>query len=301
MHSRWFQLGVLAVWLAAMSWLVVTKLLPRGGRLANDQRAELPSRDQRERRVCWRIYWSEREVGRAENTSRRLDGGRAELQSVIELRKAPVGELASKLLGSWAKGLGETTTLSMRITNRLQFDEREQLASAAMNVGSLRGPPWLRITGNAQDGQFRFAVWLGESNRSQGGDEQAEQEPLYRGDVPLGKETLSLSSLTPRTRYRGLRVGQAWRTPVMQPLPGGGSIRYVEAQVVDRQFIQHDGETVSVLRIVERSEARANVTAARGVRATTWVDDQGNVLRREFEVAGLRLRFERLPAAKCNK
>lgn len=274
MGNRIFQAVVLLLWGAAMSWLMVAKILPpffqgepphvgTSGRLAP---------------VAWKIGLQGRECGVAVSQAVPGASDTLELHSRVRLDNIPLPEDAPQWMLSLLKNLGE---MRLDLRNQATFDSLGSLATFQTRVQVNDVSSVVKMTGRVRDGTLQLKM--------QTGDYTSQSEHPWREDSMLGGQ------LSPEAKLLNVYVGRRWREEVFSPFGAPGSpAELIEAKVEEEEKLLHRGELVRVKRIVYRSLAPAGVSAKDRMRATVWVRDDGVVLRQDSYFMNVCLRFDRL-------
>jgi hypothetical protein len=296
MLGRLYQLLVVLLWLASMTWLVVEKVLPPllGG-TPPDYNAVLAARGQAP--DCWRIVWKEQTIGFAASRVIEPAGADREIRSVVQFEKLPLEELLAELLGVFAKltapllGGHSNYRIDALLATRLLFDDQRRLKEfrTRLDVGEMASLLSIRGTVTSEQ-KLEVEARLGTGASGSGPAGQ-----VLRQRIDLPPQALVDDAWTPRSQLGNLRVGQAWTVPVYRPFPPNSPISIIEAKVERHDVIVWDGRDVETLLIVYRADAGSGIRASREPVGQAWVRGDGTVLRQEVALSGLRLRFERLP------
>lgn len=273
MPPRFLSLTILAFWLATMGWLVYRDLWPwvQPGDpppytidLADEARQfGLPTR--------WGVY-------RLTDKEERL--GR--LRTWVEYRASD-----------------DTFALHSEM-------ERVRLA-LSFEIGRLASFYRVDREGRLQELQAHFTVSLGGREVTQGSLEGQVHEQQFHATgrvgphefplqpVPVSASGSMLNPLHPVNRIAGLRPGQAWRMPLIDPLtdalaatlPVGAAPTYLDARVLTQtEELPWSGRAVTCL-VVEYHHGSERV-------ARTWCRaGDGLVLRQEASLKGELLRLQR--------
>lgn len=306
MSGRWFNVAVLVFWLAAMSWLVVAKILPP--LIVGDPpsyRTILEAADGPRGGVTgWDILLDGRPLGWAVTQTERRVEGVSELRSRVRLFRLPLAELAPawfspamKLLG----GGGDASEFDMGLDS-----------SAMVEIGPLGRPVGVRSfthLGPAgerlPDEQWLSQAFLKITLRGVIEGDQM-QLTLQTGDIVqksnlyFPSEGLLADALAPQSRLPGLRVGQRWTVPVSNPFSSAtGKLDVLVAEVVRSEPILWDDRLLSTLVVEYRPDPSGQLSNNQQPTGHAWVDKSGRVLKQEAHLGAARLTFVRLPPSRA--
>ena len=154
---------------------------------------------------------------------------------------------------------------TVRIRSSTEFDDAGELARFVLDVYGLPLTT-VHVDGERLGRDFPCKLQIGPLKREIRLDPSASRM--------IGE------SFRPFAVLPELRVGQAWRMQMLDPLSmiqgGGVNFTALVVRVVGRETISHQGETVACFRVETFPK-----------NATAWVDHEGNVLVQEVEMAGL--------------
>jgi hypothetical protein len=289
MTSRLTTLAIVLFWLLSMTWLVATKVVP-----ALQQGTPPDLRDEFARQqaappppVAWNLYWNDQAIGYTVSQAFSDQDEPAEFRSVMQLEQIPVNEVAREFLGS----LSLLTTsifgkdnarIDLTVATRLRLDWQSELDGfeSAVRMPDLDEP--LIVRGNRTDeGRLRLSLHTG------GTTIEVPQ------DFALPPKSRYAEALNPRSRMLGLKLGQRWTTPVVNPLlPSNQTVRLVESHVESRETIIWQQQPLQTHLIVYRYDSGSGA-ASRAAVGKAWVADDGLVVRQELPIGNATIRFER--------
>ncbi len=279
MSNRWFNLGVIGLWLGSMSWLFVAKILPPlliGQPPSYQNLLATPDRN-----VAWRILWNGREVGTASSSSRRKEDGLGELTSTVHLTELPLLKMTPPWLAPLVGDLDALAELDVHAESRIDVDPLGQLLGmeSTLKLGAMAEEVHMR--GWIEGGLLNLQVSYGEF--------------AHTTSTSLPQTSLVSDALSPQGWLPNLRVGQNWTAPIYSPFrPRSKAVEILEAAVEREEWIVWQGRTVACLVVVYRSDAGAGGSGDR-TRGKVWVRRDGLVLRQEVDLLGSQLVFERVP------
>lgn len=296
MPSLRTQLIVVVFWLAASSWLVVTKLLPVMGHssmpdthITGEGVTEVPTE------ICWRIRLNGEEIGAATTVTSATSSG-AEVDSWIQLRRLPIKEVMKNLLGGLASMLKagavplEDLTIGTSVRTKMQFDPGGRFTAfdsviSMDDVGQLA-----KIRGVAEAGQLRVTVDAGSGLQ---GDTTAGAPRLFDADLPLSTDALVADGLSPQPRLASLHVGQHWTFRAYRPFPPHRPVRLVRATVERRELLMWESDIETVFVVSFQDADNDGPTASSSAFSRLWVRDDGTVLKQSMSLGDLQIEFHR--------
>jgi hypothetical protein len=292
MHSRWYNLAVVLLWLSTMSWLIGRKLMPALWVGDPPDSATILAATQAEPLVGWTLLLDDRPVGWALNLVNMVPQGLTELHSRVHFSELPF----SRSVPSWFRQLlGPAIqvpgTLQVEFDSTLVFDAFGHLSrfnSAARFLPSAPNDAVVRLQGTIDGARLALTIRAG----------------AVTDDVSLtisGKTLLS-DAMSPQTRLPGLREGQSWTMEVYSPLhppSPENPLEILHARVERKESISWNGGTVPTWLVVYRSDsAAATHTDAKPV-ARLWVRADGTVLKQEVGLFRSEMTFVRLSSAQA--
>jgi hypothetical protein len=291
-----YHLLVFVLWLTAMSWLVVEKVLPPVlGGSPPDYDSVLT--DATPEPVCWRIRWNDETLGSVASQVVEHPDGISEMRSVVRFDSLPLESMLSELLGVLAKvaqplmGGAEDYRITAVLATQLWFDDERRLQGfhTILDLGDVEG--FVTIRGRVTSDQ-KLDVVASLSEGLVPAEQQGGWEMLHQ-QIELPPNALVGDSFAPRAELKDLYVGQSWTIPVYRPFPPNSPVQIVEAEVERHDVILWEGEDIETMVIVYRTDAGSGIRASRDPVGTEWVRRDGMVLRQEIAFASLRLSFER--------
>ena len=287
MGGRWFNMAVVGLWLASMSWLVVEKILPplRLGQPPNYRSISEARRN--EGPVGWRLVWNREVIGWALSAARLLPQQSTEIRSRVHLDHLPLADLVPEWLAR-AFRLPEFTNvrLSMDTTSVLMIDPLGRLVRfhSSLQVGGF--PEVVHMEGAVEENELLFTIRCGEF--------------CYETKLPMPSDALLADALSPQTRLPHLRVGQRWTVPTVSPLGRWNhALEILHAQVEGREPILWDGKTVEAYVVLFWPDVGA-AASERKPRGKLWVlpDPDARVVQQEVLFFHSQMRFLRMTDAE---
>jgi hypothetical protein len=289
MGSRAFNTAVVLVWLAAMSWLVIEKVLPplQVGEPPNYKAILAGAAEQPP--VCWAIRWNDQPIGFAASVIITRDDNMREIHSRVFFSQLPLDQMAPGWLGAIVRPmLASVGTLDMDAQSQLQIDPLDHLAGFESKVRLANIPEAIRMTGIIEGTQLKLAVHSGDFS--------------YRTEKYLPPNALVGDELSPQAHLPGLRKGQTWTMPVYSPFrPPNSPIEILQASVERDETISWNGDSCETRLVVYRSDSGSGLLTPQEPRGKLWVREDGLVLKQEVVVFSSRLHFVRLSFADGKK
>jgi len=299
MGTRTFNILVVVFWLAATSWLVITKIVPHVQR-GNPPQYLVTQQKQKPRDevVCWTIELAATHPDRA-HTGGRLgwaasrvvprSGGRTELLSRVQLWRLPTDAMGGPMMRAMLGFARIDDRVEMGINSSIHLDNQSQLTRFESSVIIGDGPAWCSITGTNNDGQLEVSARL------------IKGEPQPVASYWLGDQSVVSDGNAPRGYMPDLTAGQSWKTQQLSPLKAGGagdvSSEDLEATVMRQEDILWDGHSERCWLVEFRRDLGAGSKWAETPLRQMWVrPSDGMVLREDIQILGRRLKFMRLPA-----
>lgn len=282
MLSRYLTLTIVAFWMVTAGWLFHRDLWPRL-RSGEPPPYTIDLADETQRQVLsvpWEVWKGEQKIGSAA-TSVEYRAADDTFELIGEFR--PLKPL--KFAGLLSVNLDTKMKTMYRVTREGELREITAKIDADITIVDQNLKIPARVEGQVHDGHFTPRWWIGE--------EELKIKPVkvsVRGSV--------LNPLQPLNRISGLRPGQRWQMPLMDPLTDSllamvgkePDIIYLEARVLpDTQPLlwQHSEVSCLVIEYYHENE----------LTARTWVQENtGLVLRQEALLHGdqivLKRKFE---------
>ncbi len=290
MHSRWYNVAVVLLWLAAMTWLAQTKILPplRWGQRPDYDSVVAARLD--EPPVAWQLTLDGEMLGWALCTTAPLAHDLTEIRSRVHFQRLPLNELFPEwfnaMLGPSAQSLAN---LAMDTESVVIIDSLGQLSQFESSVWLEPLADAVRMRGTQEDFGFEVEVRLGGRE-------------LWKGVVDLPPDALVGDALSPQTQLPDLQPGQTWTVPTYSPFPPyQGPMEMLAATVEGTERIAWQNRSVDAWMVVYRSQDDSGMPDSRSVQSRLWVHPNGTVLRQESRLLGTQMSFVRLPDADAQR
>ncbi len=286
MNSRWFNVAVLGLWIATMSWLVTVKILPSLAVGDPPDRSAILSAQAEEQLVGYEVRWKDESVGWALVRGKRLAGGGTLVDGQIQFDRLPVREMVPE-------GIVKLFGLEGEFPENIRLNARNQVSFHAS--GRLQRFESALATGDRVAAVMVEGFVVGDTViitiRSSGAS--------YETRRPLPRNVMVSNGLMPQSRIPGLREGQRWTLEVYSPLrPPADPMEIMQAEVAGRDPIVWDGHVEDAWLVVYRGDPGSAVGRAGKDHAWIWVRDDGMVLQHRIAVFGGALTFVRLPGGQ---
>ncbi len=287
MPSRWFNIVVVLFWIATMTWLFATKVLPplRIGEPPNYR--AIFDRASGQIPVCWAIYSNNEVLGWAATRVVRREDGMMAMQGRVFLEQIPLEEMAPGWLGSVIKPLlRQSGSLALDARSSVDVDPLGRLVSFETRVQLARIQDAIRIAGQVDGTQLRILVKAGEL--------------VYKDDRYLPPGEFVGDELLPQAILPGLHVGQRWTVPSYSPFrPQKSPMEVLQAEVEREEAIVWNHHNVKALLVVYRADSGSGLAAHSEPRGKLWVRDDGLVMKQELLVFNSPLVFSLWGPKKC--
>lgn len=282
MHSRWYSVTVVLLWVAAMGWLITKKVLPTllVGEPPSYREILQAKRDPSPE--CWQMLWNGRPLGWAASAQVPIPEDMTEIRSRVHFDELPLDEL---MPGWLLKALGPMEDFGSQIAvearNKLVFDPLGRLSRFESFLGTSATNEEIKVRGLITGGRLTISMHLGGVT--------------YDTEVDLPPKILLKNAISPEGRLPGLREGQSWSVEVFSPLrPPNEPMELLRATVEGLEPILWGGQPVDTWLVVYRNDPGAAASRTRRERGRMWVDPKGAVLRQQVEVLGSHLSFVRM-------
>ncbi|MDG2385030.1 MAG: hypothetical protein P8N76_25385 [Pirellulaceae bacterium] len=286
-----------------MAWLTTTKLIPPL-RTGSPPRYEdvLPSEAVQLPPERWSIRLNQRVIGVALNRIRRDPDGRGSISSSVtipelslqDLVNQQFGGLSASLLTGFGSDSADAQPLRFHLENEMSFDHFGELTGFDCLVDVADLQDCITLRGTVLDDKLQLVAYLKLPDANS--DEEPVPKVVHKGQIKLPPDSLLADSLSPRSRFGQLRVGQTWTFQSYRPLTPTHPLQSIEATVESREMIEWNSEQIRAYHVVYRRPVGVilNIDQTLG---HVWVRSDGQVLRQSVRWGSLELTFERLPSS----
>jgi len=284
MYSRWYNVTVVLLWLAAMTWLTVVKVLPPlliGERPSYDT---ILAARMREPPVAWELHLDGERLGWALCTIDELPHELTEIRSRVHFQRLPLREIVPEWLAAMLQPLE-------RSMGRLRMDTESMVIIDPLGrLSQIESAVWfdplrdaIRMRGTVEENRLKVEI-------------RAGGEKIGGHDVYLPSDALLGDALSPQTQLPGLRIGQKWTVPTYSLLaPYNSPMEILSARVERMEGIFWAGRSVDTLLVVYRNEDGSGLEGDESLRGRLWVRLDGTVLKQEMRLLNAAMTFVRLP------
>ncbi len=283
MHSRWFNITIVLLWLSSMCWLVTAKILPTllvgeppaYSRSLRAQEDEPP--------VGWTMWWDDCRLGRALTTTEASHDNLTDVCNRLYFEHVPLGDIIPPLLQnilSPAESIPDE--LSMNVVSHLSFDRKGRLTDFRSSLRLEGDIDAIDVQGTVEGGYLALSMGYA-------GVKTYETDMLLPRDIVLG------DGLSPQPRLSGLREGQTWIAEVFSPLrPPNDPVEILHARVEGTEPLVWNDETIKTWLVVYRDDPDNGSGGQDNSRGRIWVRSDGVVLKQQVALFSATVSFVRM-------
>lgn len=284
MSSRWYSIAVVLLWLASMSWLVATKIVP-GMLVGKPPSYETILEAQVGKPpVGWRVSFDEQPVGWALSCFDRIPNGTTEIRSVVHFERIPVEKLIPPLFRTML-GIGDLQLpigkLEMETESLVLVDPLNRLAGFDACLRMKPRQEVIKMSGTIKGNQLEVAI-------------QAGAQAFPPQTIKLPENALLGDDLSPQTLLPNLRLGQTWEVPSCTFFHPNAPLEKVRATVEEVTSFMVHKRREDVWLVVYRGDPTLGLKGDKNIRGRLWVRRDGTVLKQEIRLLGVRLSFLRM-------
>jgi hypothetical protein len=295
MIGRIYTFAIVLFWLAAMSWLVVQKILPTlvAGDVPAYEVAKQEESNSQPPISAWKIVWQDRDIGHSISSPIKISDEETQLRSLLIFENLPLNALMESLLGNLGRVMGPALGTpdsigEMKVATRLNVSKPRGFGDfeTVLNLQGMTGfmvVEGKRISGNKLEVSAFSPHLLGEDG---------QPTSLTKTTLDLPKEALVADFISPRDKLADLHVGRWWNFPVYRVFPPSSTGELVKAVVERHAVIFWDGDPVETMEVVYYSDAGSGIR--REPIGKAWVAHDGTILKQEFRLGAQVFTFERL-------
>ena len=290
MTIRWYQLAVFALWLAAMSWLTVRKILPPfySGEPPAYESSEA---DQPRPPVGWYLQLDDRRLGWALSEINQQAIDTTEIHSLVHFDNLPLEDLLPlylrAILRSSSHNVGK---MEMEVESDLLTNSAlNQLVSFESKFRPKGGQSLVKINGNVEGDKLKLNVRLGDL--------------VWDAELPMPENKIR-DSFAPEMELRGLSPGQSWTIISYSPLAlpthpldviqGRPPTEVLFAKVENVIALRCNEQLEQVWVVVYRTDPDEGPGNEKNIRNRLWVRGDGTVVRQEVLLGDHSLVFKRM-------
>ena len=286
--SRFYVWLVVLIWIAAMSWLIVVKVLPPllVGEPPTLQRVIGPDR---ESPPCgWKVELGNRRIGWSlSQVVSKFSEVALNKQDVTEIRSQTRFEDVSlardfpmmKGLTQWIAGSEALTQFSLRASNTVVIDPLGRLIRFDSDLELLPYYIKFKLSGVVMGEKMKLMLNFGETRMVH--------------NVPVSPHSLIGDRFSPQMHLPGLRKNQAWTVPVHNPISLSTPVEFLQAKVEGKTPLKWNGKEESVWMVTFHEDAGSGLGGKKQLQGRLWVREDGTVLQNEMRVMDTPITFVR--------
>lgn len=282
MYGRLYWTGVIGLWLASMSWLVVHKVLPplqfgdppSYGSVLRSEEAARP--------VGWKMLFNDRPLGWAITSVEKTPEGGASLHSHVRFNRLPLGEMGpSWLFALWWVIDQPVPPVKMDVESTVEIGAGGDLVGFHSQVCLEPLASLIELVGRQQGDRLVLTVQTGEM--------------VYTTETRFCAKAFLGDALTPQAELQGLYLGRTWTVPIYSPLrPPNSPVEIYRASVDAAETVSWQRRPVECWVVAYRSESGFASSCHSRPDGRLWVSPEGAVLKQEAVIMDHCLVFERL-------
>jgi len=285
MYSRWFNFTVVALWLAAMTWLTWVKIIPRIREGEPPSYQTIAEAQRKNPVVGWKMLLGGKHLGTAVSEARLVDDGLTEIHSRVHFDSLPLRELLPAWLDAVLGLIDEQSLgddLSMDTTSVLTIDPLGRLTDFESTLAMEPLDNSIKLRGSIEGTKLKMNVSMPGMSRST--------------EAYIPPNALITDSFSPQAQLPGLRQGQAWKVPVYSPLrPPNSPMEMYEASVEGIEVITWGGRGQQVWLVEYRRDSGFSISSRAKPQGRLWVRrDDGMVLKQQLLIMNSTLTFVRM-------
>lgn len=283
MYSRWYEVAVVVLWLATMSWLVTEKVLPT--LLVGDPPSTQAMLEARKPDVpvCWRVSWNDRQLGWAMSTAARQPDDSTKLRSLVHFDELPLSDMIPDVVKALLPDL-------KKLGNQFQMETRSILLFSP--EGNLKGfdsavkfdpvENAVEVRGVVEGSMLSLGVRAGNFN--------------YETEMRMPPQAMLSDALSPEVSLPDLHRDQTWTVKTYSPLrPPTNPIEIMQARVEGMEPLSWGNGLVDVWLVTYSPDSGSVLGGSGRPRARLWVKPDGTVLKQESSLFDSVMTFVRMP------
>ena len=287
MYSRWSNAAVIILWLSAMGWLLVEKVLPPLLVGQPPSYRTILEAQRREPPVGWRMSFNGQRLGWALSTTERLEDDLTEVRSWVHFEELPLDDLTPGWLRALVRLVEQPVgRLKMDARNRTLIDPLGRLSSFRSEVRVQPFDDLITMQGAMEGTRLKIEIHTGGL--------------VYEAEERIPPNALLSDVFSPRTQLPGLHAGQTWTVPVYSPLqPPSHPLEILQATVKGSESIVFNGRREDAFLVVYRSDPGRGLGNDERPRGRLWVRGDGTVLKQQTTIFNSTMTFVRLSDEKA--
>ena len=281
MNSTWYNVAVVLLWLATMSWLVTKKVLPALMVGEPPTYRTIVEAQHKEPLVGWAMTWDDRPVGWALTKTSAMINGMTEVRSLVRIEDLRLNQVTPDQLKFLIPEGVSDVSLQLEAKSEFVFDPLERLSQFVSSVGFPGMDDLAKVRGTLDGTELQLSVRAGEFTTEK--------------KVVLPQKALLSDALSPQTKLPGLRLGQNWNVRICSPFrTPNNPTEVLQAKVEEIKTMLWDGREVETWLVVYRSDPGAGTASTETPRVRLWVSEDGTVLKQEANLLDSTITFVRL-------
>ncbi len=282
MYSRWSNAAVIILWLSAMGWLLIEKVLPPLLVGQPPSYRTILEAQRREPPVGWRMSFNGQRLGWALSTTERLQDDLTEVRSWVHFEELPLDDLTPGWLRALVRLVEQPVgRLKMDAKNTTLIDPLGRLSSFRSEVRVQPFDDLITMQGTMEGTRLKFEIHTGGL--------------VYEAEERIPPNALLSDVFSPRTQLPGLHAGQTWTVPVYSPLrPPSHPLEILQATVKGNESIVWNGRREDAFLVVYRSDPGRGLGNDERPRGRLWVRKDGTVLKQQAMIFNSTMTFVRL-------
>jgi hypothetical protein len=283
MYSRWYEVAVVVLWLAAMGWLVTQKVLPT--LLVGDPPSTEAMLEARKPDVplCWSVSWNDRRLGWAMSTTSRQPDDSTKIRSLVHFDELPLGDMIPDMFKAFLPDLKKVgNQFQMETRNVLLFSPEGKLKGfdSAVKFDPLQNA--VEVHGVVEGSMLSLGI------RASGFYHETEMR--------MPPQAMLSDALSPEVSLPGLHRDQTWTVKTYSPLrPPNSPIEVMRARVERMEPLLWNDRLVDVWLVTYSPDSGSVLRRTDRPRAKLWVRPDGTVLKQESSLFDSVMTFVRMP------
>ena len=281
MNSAWYNVTVVLLWVATMSWLVTRKVLPALLVGEPPTYRTIVEAQHKEPLVGWRMSLNDRPVGWALSKTSVMVNEMTEVRSLVRFDDLRLKEVIPDFLQSlFPEGVPDVS-LQLEAKSEFTFDPLGRLSQFVSSVGFPGMDHLAKVRGILDGTELQLSLRTGDFSTD--------------SKVVLPQKALLTDALSPQAKLPGLREGQTWNVRIYSPFRRPDNpTEVLQATVEGIKPMLWEGRTVDTWLVVYRSDPGAGTASTETPRVRLWVRDDGTVLKQEANLLDSKITFVRL-------
>jgi hypothetical protein len=281
MNSAWYNVTVVLLWVATMSWLVTRKVLPALLVGEPPTYRTIVEAQHKEPLVGWAMRLNNRPVGWALSKTSVMVNDMTEVRSLVRFDDLRLNEVTPRFLKPLVPEDISDVSLQLEAKSEFTFDPLGRLSQFVSSVGFPGMDHLAKVRGILDGTELQLSLRTGEFSTE--------------SKVVLPQKALLTDALSPQAKLPGLREGQTWNVRIYSPFRRPDNpTEVLQATVEGVKPMLWEERTVDTWLVVYRSDPGAGTASTETPRVRLWVRDDGTVLKQEANLLDSKITFVRL-------